>query len=113
MTKAQDIQQALAADIVQGLIVPGSTLDEAGLAAQFGVSRTPIREAIRVLQMSGLVDVRPHRGAVVTDLSDEQLDDMFSVMAELGALCARWSAVAMGAASGWRYAVSMTPPPCW
>ena len=96
MTKAQDIQQALAADIVRGLIVPGSTLDEAGLAAQFGVSRTPIREAIRVLQMSGLVDVRPHRGAVVTDLSDEQLDDMFSVMAELEALCARWSAVAMG-----------------
>ena len=96
VTKAQDIQQVLAADIVHGRIAPGSTLDEAGLAAQFGVSRTPVREAIRLLQMSGLVDVRPHRGAVVADLSDEQLDDMFSVMAELEALCSRWSAVAMG-----------------
>ena len=92
-TKAQDIQEALAAAIVHGRLPPGTTLDETLLARDFGVSRTPIREAIRQLQMSGLVEVRPHRGAIVATMTEDQLDDMFSVMAELEALCARWSAL--------------------
>ena len=94
-TKAQGIQEALSAEIVRGRLPPGTVLDETLLARDFGVSRTPIREAIRQLQMSGLVEVKPHRGAIVATLSEEQLDDMFSVMAELEALCARWSALSM------------------
>lgn len=94
-TKAQDIQQALASDIVRGRLVPGSALDETVMAQKFGVSRTPIREAIRLLQVSGLVEVKPHRGAVVTDIPQNQLDDMFAVMAEMESLCARWAALAM------------------
>ena len=97
-TKAQDIQQSLAGDIVHGRLRPGTALDETLLARTFGVSRTPIREAIRQLQVSGLVEVKPHRGAVVADMSEEELDDMFSVMAELEALCARWSALSMSGA---------------
>lgn len=98
ITKASEIQRAIADDIVRGRRVPGTALDETLLAREFAVSRTPIREALRQLEMSGLVQARPHRGAVVCNMSSETLDDMFAVMAELEALCARWSALAMTAA---------------
>jgi DNA-binding GntR family transcriptional regulator len=68
------------------------------IAETFGVSRTPIREALRHLVAIGLVDGRARRGAVVANVDDEQLDDMFAVMAELEALCARWSALMMTSA---------------
>ena len=96
-TKAKLIHQAIADDIVHGRLAPGTALDETVIAATFGVSRTPIREAIRQLEAIGLVSARARRGAVVARLSDKQLDDMFAVMAELEALCARWSAVNMTA----------------
>lgn len=97
-TKARQIQQAIADDIVHGRLAPGTALDETSIAATFGVSRTPIREAMRQLEAIGLINARARRGAVVADLSDRQLDEMFAVMAELEALCARWSAIAMTAA---------------
>ncbi len=97
-TKASQIQQAIADDIVHGRLAPGTALDETAIAAAFGVSRTPVREAIRQLDAIGLVEARARRGAVVADLSDRQLDEIFAAMAELEALCARWSAVAMTAA---------------
>lgn len=97
LTKAKLIHQAIADDIVHGRLSPGTALDETSIAATFGVSRTPIREAIRQLEAIGLVETRGQRGAVVAALSDRQLDDMFAVMAELEALCARWAAVAMSA----------------
>ncbi len=97
-TKARQIQQAIADDIVHGRLAPGMPLDETQIATLFGVSRTPIREAIRQLEVIGLVKAWERRGAVVADFSDRQLDEMFAVMAELEALCARWSAIAMTAA---------------
>jgi DNA-binding GntR family transcriptional regulator len=96
-TKAKPIHQAIADDIVHGRLLPGASLDETSIAGTFGVSRTPIREAIRQLEAIGLVETRGQRGAVVAALSDRQLDEMFAVMAELEALCARWCAVAMTA----------------
>ncbi|HVZ12869.1 MAG TPA: GntR family transcriptional regulator [Bauldia sp.] len=97
-TKAQVIHQAIADDIVHGRLTPGMALDETAIAAAFGVSRTPIREALRHLQAIGLVETRAPRGLVVAALSERQLDDMFAVMAEIEGLCARWSAIAMTAA---------------
>jgi DNA-binding GntR family transcriptional regulator len=97
LTKAKLIHQAIADDIVHGRLEPGASLDETSIAATFGVSRTPIREAIRQLEAIGLVEARGQRGAVVAALSERQLDEMFAVMAELEALCARWCAVAMTA----------------
>ena len=96
-TKASLIREALADDIVHGRLVPGTSLDETSIAARFGVSRTPLREAFRQLEAIGLVKARAHRGLVVAALSDHQLDEMFAVMGELEALCARWSAIAMTA----------------
>jgi DNA-binding GntR family transcriptional regulator len=89
--------QAIADDIVHGRYLPGTALDETSLAAAYGVSRTPTREALRQLEAIGLVMGRARRGAVVADVSEHQLDEMFAVMAELEALCARWSALQMTA----------------
>lgn len=94
-TKANVIREALAGDIVHGRLLPGEALDEASLAARFGVSRTPLREAFRQLEAIGLAKARPHQGLVVTTKSEQELDEMFAVTRELEGLCARWSAIAM------------------
>ena len=80
---------------MRGLLVPGAALDETELARRFGVSRTPVREAIRQLAASGLVEVRAHRGAVVARPSEDRLLGMFEAMAELEALCAGLAAERM------------------
>src|SRR5262245_5943678 len=96
-TLADELRLALADDIVRGLITPGAALDETELARRFGVSRTPVREAIRQLDASGLIVVRAHRGAVVARPSEERLLGMFEAMAELEALCAGLAAERMTA----------------
>ena len=97
-TRTEMLRLQLADDIVSGLLAPGQPLDEQELARRFGVSRTPVREAIRQLAASGLVEVRPHRSALVALPSPRQLHDMFEAMAELEALCAGLSARNMTAA---------------
>ena len=97
-TRAEELRAQLADDIVRGTLAPGQTLDEMDLARRFGVSRTPVREAIRQLAASGLVETRPHRGAVVARPSHERILGMFEAMAELEALCAGLAAERMNAA---------------
>lgn len=97
-TLAEELRSQLADEIVQGALVPGSALDETEIAQRFKVSRTPVREAIRQLAASGLVDTRPHRGALVARPSEERLVGMFEAMGELEALCAGLAAERMNAA---------------
>jgi len=78
--------------IVTGEYRPGMRLDEQDLADEFGVSRTPIREALIHLASSGLVEIRPRRGAIVAEASPTRLCEMFEVMAELEAMCGRLAA---------------------
>jgi DNA-binding GntR family transcriptional regulator len=92
-----DVHLQLADEIVRGVILPGSALDEGELARRFSVSRTPVREAIRLLAASGLVEARAHRAAIVARPSRERLLGMFEVMAELEALCAHFAAERMTA----------------
>lgn len=94
-TRTEEIRSRLADDIVRGRLAPGLPLEEEELARQFGVSRTPVREAIRQLEATGLAVARPHRGAVVAAITPERLDEMFGVMGELEAICARDCAVRM------------------
>lgn len=94
-TSAEQIRQTIAARIINGELAPGTPLDEQGLAAEFAVSRTPIREALRLLRASGLVEQRPHSSAVVAKPDETTLAGMFEVMAYLEALCAGLSAVMM------------------
>lgn len=87
------ICHAVEDDIVTGRLAPGTKLDEAGLSERFDVSRTPVREALRVLAERGLVELIRNRGAFVAEVSIPRLIEMFEVMAELegmaGRLCAR------------------------
>jgi DNA-binding GntR family transcriptional regulator len=94
-TRAEELRLQLADEIVRGALVPGSALDEITLADRFRVSRTPVREAIRSLAASGLVEVRAHRAAMVAQPSVNQLVGMFETMAELEALCAGFAAERM------------------
>ncbi len=70
----------------------GERIDEQGLAGRLGVSRTPIREAIRRLEAEGLVKRAPRRGAFVVDFSPTVIDDLFSVREVLEGLAARLAA---------------------
>ena len=84
----------LRALITEGDLPPGSRIQERELCERFGVSRTPLREALKVLASEGLVDLTPHRGARVTRLSGTDLRDAFEIVAALEALagelaCAR------------------------
>jgi DNA-binding GntR family transcriptional regulator len=92
ITRAEELRLQLADEIVRGALPPGAPLDETDIARRFSVSRTPVREALRQLAASGLVEARAHRGAVVARPSDERLLGMFEAMAELEALCAGFAA---------------------
>lgn len=76
-------------DIATGRYQSRARIDDASLAERFGVSRTPIREALLRLAASGLVELRPHRGAIVSSPDPRRLIEMFEVMAELEAMCGR------------------------
>jgi DNA-binding GntR family transcriptional regulator len=91
-TLAETLRFQLADEIIRGMLAPGTALDETELARRFQVSRTPVREALRQLAASGLVESRAHRGSVVARPSHERLIGMFEVMAELEALCASLAA---------------------
>ncbi|MDX1527609.1 MAG: GntR family transcriptional regulator, partial [Gammaproteobacteria bacterium] len=75
-----------------GNLKPGVRLDETALAKQFGVSRTPVREALHQLAAGGMVQRRARQGATVTALAESELRQLFEVMADLEALCARYAA---------------------
>jgi DNA-binding GntR family transcriptional regulator len=78
--------------IVEGALAPGSRLNERELCARFGISRTPLREALKVLAREGLVDLLPNRGARVARLEANDVADMFEVMGALEALAGRLAA---------------------
>ena len=86
------IRNALTDEIAHGTLPAGTQLDEQQLADRFGASRTPVREALRQLAASGLVDMRPRRGVVVTHLTPERIMDMFEAMAEIEAMFVRLAA---------------------
>jgi DNA-binding GntR family transcriptional regulator len=83
------IRNALTDAISSGELAPGATLDEQQLADRYGASRTPVREALRQLAASGMVEMRPRRGVIVRHITSEEVMDMFETMAELEAVCVR------------------------
>lgn len=86
---SERLRESIEEEIATGKLLPGTHLDEVELATRFGVSRTPIREALSLLLGEGLVENRPRRGTVVAQASPQRLVEMFEVMAELEAMCAR------------------------
>ncbi len=88
----ETLREAIEEEIATGKLLPDTHLDENELAQRFGVSRTPVREALSLLAGEGLVEIRPRRGAVVAQVTPQRLVEMFEVMAELEAMCARLAA---------------------
>jgi DNA-binding GntR family transcriptional regulator len=94
-THAERLADLIAESVLTNEFPPGFRLDEAALAERFGVSRTPVREAIRLLASTGLIEVKPRRGASVATATSAQLETLFGAMAEIEATCARLAAVSM------------------
>jgi DNA-binding GntR family transcriptional regulator len=86
------IVRALEHDILTGKLRPGERLDERALAAHFGVSRAPVRDAIGRLASLGMIDVKPRSGSYVTSLNASEVFELFEVMAGLEGLCAFYAA---------------------
>ncbi|WP_416049483.1 GntR family transcriptional regulator [Cupriavidus basilensis] len=90
------IQQALYLEVAERLramidehaLMPGAWIDEATVAESMGISRTPMREALKVLAAEGLVRLEPRRGCFVNALSEQDLDEIFPLMALLEGRCA-------------------------
>src|SRR4029079_15319698 len=95
VTRAEELRLQLADEIVRGVLAPGSGLDETDIARRFSVSRTPVREALRQMVASGLVEARAHRGAVAAQPSPERRKEMCEARAELKSLCAVFAAERM------------------
>jgi DNA-binding GntR family transcriptional regulator len=87
-SRSDALRDALEDQIISGELPPGSRLEEIVLAERFGVSRTPIRQALFQLAATGLVEHRLRRGSFVADIGLRRLGEMFEVIAELEALCA-------------------------
>lgn len=84
----QEVAQRLRARIFAHELEPGAWIDEQALALQYGISRTPLREALKVLASEGLVRLKPRRGCYVTELSERDLDEIFPLIALLEGRCA-------------------------
>lgn len=84
--------------ILEGYLEPGARLQEVELAAQLGVSRTPVREALRALSSQGLVEILPNRGARVARWSDEDLHEIYELRVLLESHAAERAALRMGPA---------------
>ena len=92
LSAAHRVEQALIEEISAGELMPGVRLDEVGLAHRFGVSRTPVREALSRLTAQGVLVPGEKRGAFVAEYSREQLSQIFEAMHEIEAACARIAA---------------------
>ena len=82
-----EVAERLRQLIYEHELKPGEWIDEEALAVRYGISRTPLREALKVLHAEGLVTLMPRRGCFVSELTAEDLDQIFPVMALLEGRC--------------------------
>ncbi len=78
-------------DILSGVYKDGEELREITLGEKLGVSRTPVREALRQLELEGLVSIIPNKGAYVTAITRNDVEDIYKIRSLLEGLCARWA----------------------
>ena len=79
----EEVAELLRQRIFQRELEPGSWIDELKIAEEYGISRTPLREALKVLAAEGLVTMKVRRGAYVTEVSDKDLADVYHLLALL------------------------------
>lgn len=91
-TLPERLAETLSARITDGTYGPGERLTEGVLAREFGVSHGPVRDALRMLERAGLVNILPYRGAQVAQLDVREVKELYQVRAALVGLRARWIA---------------------
>lgn len=84
--------QSIREDILKGRYKENEELREAALGKELGVSRTPVREALRQLELEGLIKIIPNKGAYVTGISEKDVHDIYMIRSMLECLCVRWAA---------------------
>lgn len=82
-------------DILAGKYLQNEELREKTIADELGVSRTPVREALRQLELEGLVTIIPNKGASVVGISRKDIQDIYEIRSQLEGLCAKWATVNM------------------
>lgn len=92
-TLSKKIANTLSEEILKGELTPGDRLDEQSLADRFQVSRSPIRDALRELASTRLIEQRPRRGFAVAKIETMTLRNLYEALSELEGLCARYCAL--------------------
>ena len=93
VTKAEAVYLETRSRILNGMLAPGSAVNQEVLAADLGVSITPLREALRRLEMEGLIRLEAHRTMIIAPLTSRELDEMYAIRVELDPFAAGLTAV--------------------
>lgn len=91
-SKADYVHEVLRAEIMSGQLSAGAAVPQDEIARRLGVSITPVREALRRLESEGLISYRSHRGATVSELSDDAARELYLLRGAIEGLCARLAA---------------------
>ena len=91
MSSYELVYQKLRENILNGHYKHGDELRETAVGKEIGVSRTPVREALRQLELEGLVSIIPNKGAYVTGITRKDVEDIYAIRSLLEGLCARWA----------------------
>jgi DNA-binding transcriptional regulator YhcF (GntR family) len=102
LTVSEQIAARVGDRILSGAMAPGGRIGEQELADEFSVSRGPIREALRILEREGLATLLPRRGAIVTELSADELRELLEIRAGLFEMVVRKIAAMPNAQAFWR-----------
>lgn len=94
-TREDLVADAIRLAILRGTFKPGEKLDQQGISGTLGVSPTPVREALRTLAAEGLVTIFPNRGAIVTERSIQELEELLYIRSKLEGAAARRAAPKM------------------
>ena len=93
VTKAQAVYEEVRRQILGGILPPGLEVNQESMAAGLGVSITPLREALRRLEMEGLLYLKAHRTVIIAPLTGKELTELYQIRAELNSLAARLTAL--------------------
>jgi len=100
VTKAEAVYIETRSRILKGTLAPGSAVNQEALAAELGVSITPLREALRRLEMEGLIRVEAHRTMTITPLTSRELDETYAIRTQLDPFAAGLAAANTSVAAG-------------
>jgi DNA-binding GntR family transcriptional regulator len=92
---SEDIADSIRAAIIKGKFKPGEKISEGDLAESMGISRTPLREAFRKLENEGFIEIIPRKGAVVTGIDPNEVNDLYEIKSTLEGLAARLASANM------------------